>query len=232
MTAYNIPSADLTGQAAAIIGGFTTSVCHSPGFAAAAFYVQSDDVQSGDHAGPAQPGPSREMLCYAQWHSQDHFEKASRDNPTLLIAGSHASPAVRPIGGYLTSAVVNGAVVNGAVVNGTAASSTVRIAEGDPSTAVMVMSMCAPGKQAWISEYCVDATRHVVKDIPGFVSAAFHVGIDGRSFFEFVRWATTRHFQEAVRDSSFREHLSVVRQHSENQLALTRLHRIVSAPAA
>jgi hypothetical protein len=181
--------------------------------------------------GDRRPGdgspPGRRVVEYARWDSAEALDRAR-------AAPGHAEHRARLLD--LASAHRSTRYTVSKVVHGALAVPHTRIYAEDRTAVVLVSCLCAPGKQAWVSEYCMSETLRIVRAMPGFVSAAFHRGLDGESFFELVQWRGVPDFERALlHDTEFQEHLRVVGHYAHSELTLTEVHTVTddrtAAPA-
>jgi len=62
------------------------------------------------------------------------------------------------------------------------------IEKGAPVVTLINVFTVDPSKQDELVKVLDDATEKVIKDLPGFVSANIHRGLDGRHVVNYVQW--------------------------------------------
>lgn len=69
------------------------------------------------------------------------------------------------------------------------------IAEGSKAVTAINMFTVDPSNQQRLLELLTRATESSVRDMPGFVSAALHRGVDGTRVTMVAQWASAEHYQ-------------------------------------
>ena len=64
-----------------------------------------------------------------------------------------------------------------------------------------------PERQEELIRVLVDATEQVIRHLPGFVSANFHRGLDGRHVANYAQWRTREDLEAMLRHPQAQEHL-------------------------
>lgn len=64
-----------------------------------------------------------------------------------------------------------------------------------------------PSKQETLVKVLDDATNNVIKDMPGFVSANIHRGLDGRHVVNYAQWESREAMEAMLAHPAAQEHL-------------------------
>lgn len=64
-----------------------------------------------------------------------------------------------------------------------------------------------PSKQEALVKVLDDATNNVIKDMPGFVSANIHRGLDGRHVVNYAQWESREAMEAMLAHPAAQEHL-------------------------
>ncbi|MGH3446575.1 MAG: antibiotic biosynthesis monooxygenase family protein [Nocardioidaceae bacterium] len=65
-----------------------------------------------------------------------------------------------------------------------------------------------PDRQAELVDTLARATREVMQDLPGFISANLHTGVDGTHVANYAQWESHEHFQSMLANPTAREHMA------------------------
>jgi antibiotic biosynthesis monooxygenase (ABM) superfamily enzyme len=76
----------------------------------------------------------------------------------------------------------------------------------DVVTLVNVFTV-SPERQQQLADLLVDATRTVMNQLPGFVSANIHCSLDGTKVVNYAQWRRVEDFQAMLGDPGAQEHL-------------------------
>jgi len=68
-----------------------------------------------------------------------------------------------------------------------------------------------PNRRAELYEHLVEATEQVIRHLPGFVSANFHLSHDGKHVVNYAQWETAEHFRAMHADPRLRDHFDYCR---------------------
>lgn len=86
-----------------------------------------------------------------------------------------------------------------------AASSSIEVSAGCV-TLINVFTV-APEKQGRLIELLEQATRTVIRQQPGFISANLHAGLDGNRVANYAQWASVDDMNAMIADPECRSHL-------------------------
>ena len=78
--------------------------------------------------------------------------------------------------------------------------------EQDVLTLVNVFTV-EPERQQRLVDLLIEATRTVVRDEPGFVSANIHKSVDGTKVVNYAQWRRQADFEAMLRDPAAQPHL-------------------------
>ena len=73
----------------------------------------------------------------------------------------------------------------------------------------------APERQEELVNLLIEATRSLMKRVPGFVSANIHRGLDGRHVVDYAQWRTRDNFEAMLRDPEAQAHMQKIAQMAE-----------------
>jgi quinol monooxygenase YgiN len=76
----------------------------------------------------------------------------------------------------------------------------------DVVTLVNVFTV-SPERQQQLADLLVEATRAVMNQLPGFVSANIHRSLDGTRVVNYAQWRRVEDFEAMLRDASAQEHM-------------------------
>jgi heme-degrading monooxygenase HmoA len=66
-------------------------------------------------------------------------------------------------------------------------------------------------KQVELYDHLVEVTETLIKDLPGFISANFHLSHDGQHVVNYAQWESEEHFRAMHSNSRLREHFTFCR---------------------
>ena len=81
------------------------------------------------------------------------------------------------------------------------------IVQGAETLTLINTFVVEPGKQAELIELLEEATRTVMRHQPGFVSASFHISLDGQHVANYAQWRSRQDFEAMQADPTCREHM-------------------------
>jgi quinol monooxygenase YgiN len=99
----------------------------------------------------------------------------------------------------------------------------------DVVTLVNVFSV-SPERQQQLAELLIEATRAVMNQLPGFVSANIHRSLDGTRVVNYAQWRSVEDFEAMLRDANAQEHMQAATQLAER--VEPHLYRVVFADPA
>src|SRR5882724_2499524 len=65
----------------------------------------------------------------------------------------------------------------------------------------------APDQQQQLANLLIEATRHTMRHLPGFISANIHTSYDGRHVVNYAQWRSRDAFEAMLRHPDARPHL-------------------------
>lgn len=74
-----------------------------------------------------------------------------------------------------------------------------------------------PERREELYNHLVEATEKVIRHLPGFVSANFHLSYDGKQVVNYAQWESEEHFRAMHADPRLREHFDFCRSVSKPQ---------------
>jgi len=83
----------------------------------------------------------------------------------------------------------------------------------DPSAKIVTLINLfetTPEKQDELVRLLEQATDEVMKDLPGFVSANIHKGLDGKHVANYAQWQSQEDFQRMLANPKAREHMGQI----------------------
>ncbi|MEU6770061.1 antibiotic biosynthesis monooxygenase family protein [Streptomyces sp. NPDC046759] len=69
----------------------------------------------------------------------------------------------------------------------------------------------APGHQKELCDHLTEVTEELIRHMPGFVSAAFHLSHDGEHVVNYAQWRSQADFRAMHADPRLREHFDYCR---------------------
>jgi hypothetical protein len=72
-----------------------------------------------------------------------------------------------------------------------------------------------PERQQQLVDLLVEATRAVMQQLPGFVSANIHRSLDGTKVVNYAQWRRVEDFEAMLQDASANEHMRAATQLAE-----------------
>jgi hypothetical protein len=70
----------------------------------------------------------------------------------------------------------------------------------------------APERQEEVIGSLIDVTEAVTRAMQGFVSACWHMGLDGKHVVDYVQWRTRADFEAMLADPRMQSHMREVRR--------------------
>src|SRR5215217_5050735 len=74
-----------------------------------------------------------------------------------------------------------------------------------------------PERRTELHDHLVEATEQLIRHLPGFVSANFHLSHDGKNVVNYAQWESEEHFRAMHADPRLREHFDFCRALSKPQ---------------
>lgn len=65
-----------------------------------------------------------------------------------------------------------------------------------------------PARQTDLVDALDAATTKIFVNLPGFISANLHAGLDGTRVVNYAQWASEQHYSQALQRADVREHLT------------------------
>lgn len=90
-------------------------------------------------------------------------------------------------------------------------SDTVTIAADAPVVTLINSFTVDPADQERLIALLAEATDEVMRHRPGFISASFHRGLDGRTVANYAQWASRADFEAMLADPVAQQHMSAAR---------------------
>lgn len=81
------------------------------------------------------------------------------------------------------------------------------IEKGAPVVTLINVFTVDPSKQDELVKVLDDATQNVIKDLPGFVSANIHRGLDGRHVANYAQWESREAMEAMLAHPAVQQHL-------------------------
>jgi len=81
------------------------------------------------------------------------------------------------------------------------------IEKGAPVVTLINVFTVDPSKQDELVKVLDDATQNVIKDLPGFVSANIHRGLDGRHVANYAQWESRESMETMLAHPAAQQHL-------------------------
>ena len=81
------------------------------------------------------------------------------------------------------------------------------IEKGAPVVTLPNVFTIDPSKQDALVKVLDDATHNVIKDLPGFVSANIHRGLDGRHVVNYAQWESREAMEAMLAHPAAQQHL-------------------------
>lgn len=64
-----------------------------------------------------------------------------------------------------------------------------------------------PSKQQELVDLLNAATEETMKNMPGFISANIHAGVDGKSVINYAQWKSKANFEEMMKNPEAQKHM-------------------------
>ena len=81
------------------------------------------------------------------------------------------------------------------------------IEKGAPVVTLINVFTVDPSKQDELVKVLDDATQNVIKNLPGFVSANIHRGLDGRHVANYAQWESRESMETMLAHPAAQQHL-------------------------
>jgi len=81
------------------------------------------------------------------------------------------------------------------------------IEKGAPVVTLINVFIVDPSKQDELVKVLDDATQNVIKNLPGFVSANIHRGLDGRHVANYAQWESRESMETMLAHPAAQQHL-------------------------
>jgi heme-degrading monooxygenase HmoA len=101
-----------------------------------------------------------------------------------------------------------------------------------PVVTVVNVFTVEPGNQQPLTDLLVDATRTVIRTMPGFVSANFHQSLDGTKVVNYAQWRSVEDFEAMHAHPDCQEHFVQARAISKPQMAIYKVSYIEPTPVS
>ncbi len=69
----------------------------------------------------------------------------------------------------------------------------------------------APDRRTELYEHLADTTEALIKHMPGFISANFHLSHDGKHVVNYAQWESEQHFRSMHADPRLQKHFEFCR---------------------
>jgi len=81
------------------------------------------------------------------------------------------------------------------------------IATGQDVVTLVNVFTVSPERQQQLADLLVEATRTVMNQLPGFVSANIHRSLDGTTVVNYAQWRRVADFEAMLQDAQAQEHM-------------------------